>query len=93
MKSMNIFTLSGKKVIVTEETATWGDSYDVNKVSKYLIINKEYTIERTEVGGFHTDVYLVEVPQIRFNSVNFISVDDQSEDENKNHPDWKKFNE
>ena len=88
---MNIFALPGHKVKVTEETIKYGHDDDQEIVKKYLEIGKEYEISYTEVYGFHTDVYLREFPEIRFNSANFEDVIPQDDKENEKHPDWIKY--
>ena len=69
---MNIYAKEGNKVIVTEESAKNGYDSDTEKVKKYLQINGVYTVEKVEIHNWHTDVYLKEVPNIYFNSVNFV---------------------
>jgi hypothetical protein len=39
--------------------------------NKYLKTDHDYTVERTEVGGYRTEVFLQEVPYVSFNSVHF----------------------
>lgn len=69
---MDIYAKEGDLVIVTEKSAKSGLEEDVANVGKHLKIGKVYTVERTEVGGWCTDVILKEVPGVRFNSVNFV---------------------
>lgn len=47
--------------------------YDSDKelAKKYLEQDKIYTIDTVSVGGWKTDVTLIEVPNHRFNSVHF----------------------
>lgn len=40
-----------------------------------LVEGKEYTVERTSVHGFCTDVYLQEYPGVRLNSVMFDDIE------------------
>jgi len=90
---MNIYALEGHKVIMTEETAKNGYDYDKVELKKYLVqIDTIYTVERTEVGDCHTHVYLTEIPNVAFNSVNFEDVTEQPEDEDRLHPDWNYYN-
>lgn len=92
---MNIYALPGHRVKVTERTSQAGDSYDAKKVSEHLEIGKIYTVLRTEVHNWSTDVYLQEFEDFRypsgrpihFNSVNFEDVDTQSPELNATHPD------
>lgn len=44
------------------------------RARELLTIGATYTIERTEVGGWRTDVYLKELPGKSFNSVMFEEV-------------------
>ena len=46
-------------------------TYEREIATKYLKLNHEYTIERIDVGGWHTTIYLKEFPDIPFNSVYF----------------------
>jgi hypothetical protein len=89
---MNIWAISGHKVKVTEETIQNGRSYDQENIIKYLEPYKEYEVDFTDVHGSSTDVYLKGFPDIYFNSVNFIDVNIQPEESNKEHKDWKRYN-
>lgn len=66
---MNIYTTKGSKVIFSHPT--WGWTADVIRAAKYLTLNEVYTVDRTVVHTDYTDVYLVEHPNIAFNSVQF----------------------
>lgn len=68
---MNINAKTGDKVVVTEDTISNGYSRHQKLVHKHLEINKPYEVHHTIVHGFHTDVILMGMPDIRFNSVNF----------------------
>lgn len=85
---MNIYALKGHRVKVTQITAKRGYSKNRLDVQEYLTVGKIYTVERTEVDSFHTDVYLKEIPSVCFNSVNFVDVDIQTEDQDKKHLDY-----
>lgn len=89
---MNIWALEGHKVMVTEETALNGYDYDIKRVKKLLEIGKEYTVYFTSIGEIRTDVYLKEFPDRGFNSVNFVDVVEQSEENNRKHPIWNYCN-
>lgn len=89
---MNIFSLKGHRVKVTESSAKNGTDYDTRKVKDYLEIDKIYKVERTEVGAWRTDVYLQEIPDVTFNSVNFESITVQPKELDEAHPDYKKYN-
>lgn len=73
--SMNIYAKTGHEVIVTKETLKNGLEEDIEKVKRLLSKSRIYTIERTEVGGSRTRVFLKEFPGIPFNSVNFEDVE------------------
>jgi hypothetical protein len=87
---MNIYALKGHKVI--RNTLSTGYEYQVEVAKKYLEIGKEYTVEKTEVESYHTNVWLEEFPDVKFNSAYFEDVVDQAEEMNKQHPDYSKFN-
>lgn len=72
---MNIHAKKGSKVVVTEKTKNSGYSIDAERVAKHLEVGKPYTVDRTDVSGWRTDVYLEEVPGVSFNSVNFEDYD------------------
>lgn len=70
MKMVNI--KKGSRVKVTTESLKNGYESDQEKVKKYLEIGKEYTVSKVNEMSWTTDVYLEEVPGVRFNSVNFV---------------------
>ena len=88
---MEIFAMEGYKVKVTEDTKNNGSDYDVELVNKHLTIGETYTVDYTIVHNFSTDVYLKEFPKIRFNSVNFEGVEEQSDELTKQHLDYKRY--
>ena len=65
---MNIYAKNGDKVVFTGEG---GCDSDNNFARLHLEIGKEYEVERTEVGGWHTNVYLKGFGLSPFNSVMF----------------------
>lgn len=67
---MNIYAKHGDKVIVTEASYKAGDKASDNTYL-HLEVGKVYTVEYTDVHNWHTDVYIKEVPEVAFNSVNF----------------------
>ena len=89
---MNIYALEGHKVKVVEQTANSGYKEDVELIRKHCVIDKEYTVDYTIVHSSSTDVYLKEIPNIRFNSVNFVDVSYQSEHIDIQHNDWDLYN-
>lgn len=68
---MNIYAANGTKVTVTKESIEAGYPSDSLEAKKYLRVGGVYTVNQTVVGGFHTTVYIKEVPLVGFNSVNF----------------------
>jgi hypothetical protein len=66
---MDIYAEEGHKIKFTSPNA--GYEYDQKQAETHLLVNETYTVERTEVGNFSTDVYLKEVPGLKFNSVLF----------------------
>ncbi len=75
---MNIYAKKGHKVKCTTFEAGYDSEQKVAK--QHLEIGKEYTIERTEVNSWYTDVWLQEFPGIRFNSVFFENAVEPSND-------------
>lgn len=73
--TMNIYAKPGTKIKVTEQTAQNGLLGDIEKVKKFLNIEKSYTVAYTEIGQSRTNVYLQELPGESFNSVNFTEVE------------------
>ena len=69
---MNIYAEYGDKVVARHLDNGW-DS-DKEKAHKYLEQDKEYTIKFTDVHSCSTDVYLMEIPDVAFNSVHFEDV-------------------
>jgi hypothetical protein len=79
---MNIYALPGFQVKVK----TW-----VREIDSDLRPGTVYTVERTEVYGFHTEVYLKEIPGQTFSNEIFDDVSSQTVNENSKHPDWHKY--
>lgn len=72
---MNIYAKRGDKVIFAHPTA--GYEPDQETAAKYLVEGTIYTVEKTRVDSFQTDVYLQEFPGIAFNGCIF---DDMGEE-------------
>lgn len=87
---MNIYAIEGHRVRCSTFDA--GYDYDKEKATKHLELGKEYTVEYTDVDGWSTDVVLSEFPNIKFNSVFFEDVVEQSSEDDKNHPQWSWYN-
>lgn len=86
---MNIYTLTGKKVRCINLSG--GYNYDQELAKKHLEIGSEYTIDYTDVGSWHTDVFLRGYPEVAFNSVFFENVETQTPEEDARHPDYKTY--
>lgn len=92
---MNIYAENGHKVVCRTLDAGYSD--DKQRAADYLVIGKEYTVEKTSVHSWHTDVWLQEFPGIRFNSVFFAdadrSPDSPAPEEHANTPEQKHYSE
>lgn len=86
---MNLFALEGYKVRCSFPNN--GTASDKERVKKYLVADEIYTVERTEVHNWNTDVWLKEVPNVIFNSVHFTEVSPQSEEDTNKHPSLRKY--
>jgi hypothetical protein len=64
----------GDKVVITASSAKNGYPNDQENVKTYLKIGEEYTLTKVIEKNWITDVYLQEVPEIKFNSVNFVTI-------------------
>lgn len=62
----------GTKVVYAYLNAGWDT--DIKKARENLQLNETYTVERTVEHGWHTEVYLQEVPGLYFNSVQFMQI-------------------
>ena len=65
---MDIYARPGTKVKFEH---FWGYDSDIERAKKYLKKGAIYTVEKTEVDAFYTDVFLKEIPSVPFNSVMF----------------------
>jgi hypothetical protein len=84
---MNIYTLPGNSVYCP--THSGGTPDEIELVKELVEIGKRYTVDRTIVHPWHTDLYLVEFPGIRFNSVFFKNEWNQSKLDDEQHPDYR----
>ncbi len=66
---MDIYAKKGHKIIFSSPTAGYPNHQET--AAKYLTVDNVYTVDYTDVGGWHTDVYIKEVPGVAFNSVMF----------------------
>lgn len=72
MPEMDIYALPGEQIRFAHPEH--GYSGDQDKAQKHLTLGTVYTVERTELFSGETNVYLLEVPGIRFNTVHFESL-------------------
>ena len=66
---MNDYASKGARVVFSHPDA--GYPHHQETANEHLEVGATYTVERTKVGGFHTDVYLQEADGVAFNSVHF----------------------
>lgn len=71
-ETMNIKTKPGEKIVF--QFPKNGRQSDIEHAAEYLELGKEYTLEDIYVHQSCTDVYLKEVPGVKFNSVHFSNV-------------------
>lgn len=69
---MDINAKNGVRVIFNNPNA--GYEHHQQQAKEHLVAGDQYTVDRTDVGSWHTDVYLQEVPDVAFNSVLFKDV-------------------
>ncbi len=69
---MSVYTKPNSKVIFMFPKN--GYNPDIESANKHLIKGKEYTVKRTEVHSWHTEVELKEIPNIVFNSSMFANI-------------------
>ena len=70
---MKIYAVEGHKVTCVSNKDVW-----TNELIQELELNKVYTVLRTDVSGWYTDVWLKEIPDKSFNSVLFEDLKSQS---------------
>lgn len=86
---MEIYALKGHKVRCIGTDSVY--HYLTERAEKYLEVGKEYTVERTTVHSWQTDVELQEFPGVEFNSEIFEDLEESSEEDRKKHPDYWKY--
>lgn len=69
---MNIYSRLGDKVIFDHPDA--GYTYDQNKAKEYLKIGAIYTVDKTIVHSYSSEVFLLEFKNVSFNTVLFSDV-------------------
>lgn len=88
--SMNIFALEGH--IVKFSFPENGYPSDSERAKRHLAFNNNYTVKQTYVSRSSTQVELIEFPFVYFNSVHFTDVISQSEEDDRKHNDYNKYN-
>jgi hypothetical protein len=73
---MNIYAKEGAKVkgVFRDGAITGGYESDQKHAMKFITEGQVYTVERTEVSSWSTEVILKEFPGKFFNSVHFIEL-------------------
>ena len=69
---MYIYAENGTKI---RYTGNGGWDYQRESANKILTIGQDYTVDYTVVHGWYTDVYLIEIPDISFNSCLFEDIE------------------
>ena len=77
---MNIYAKKGDKVRFLNDN---GRDSEREYAATMLKEGQVYTVDHTDVYGWHTDVHLQEVPDQMFNSVMFDDVDAKEEVDNE----------
>lgn len=72
-EQMDIFSKKGTKVTVTERSIKNGSLLDREVAKDHLKVGEMYTVSHTDVHPFETQVYIEEIPDVVFNSVNFVA--------------------
>lgn len=73
---MRIDAPEGTKVAYLNKEA--GYPYDQEEARRHLTLEGIYTVERTVIHNFTTDVYLKELPGLFFNSVLFSEIEESN---------------
>lgn len=74
-KLMNIYAPKGHKVTITESSIKNGSNYWREQANKFLKVGAVYTVEKIDVRGFSSTVFLQEFPEQPFNTVNFVDAE------------------
>lgn len=69
---MDIHAKNGSKVVFSNPTN--GYTHHQKTAAEHLEVGQEYAVDYTVVSNFHTDVFLIEVSGVAFNSVLFEDV-------------------
>lgn len=84
---MNVFALPGYKVRVTKESLSNASFFMRTDGLEPGV----YTVRETIPGRAFTRVILEEMPDKTFNALLFVDVDEQTEEQDKEHPYYKYF--
>lgn len=71
-KPMSLDVPKGHKVTVTEKSMSCGYDYHKELAEKYLKVGEVYTVKSIAVYSSSSSVILEEIPDVTFNTVNFI---------------------
>lgn len=76
---MNIYAKKGTKIIGLFENNVIIGGYELDKknASEHIKEGEIYTVNYTDVGSWHTDVFLEEIQGRCFNSVHFADIDSE----------------
>jgi hypothetical protein len=83
-----MFALPGHQVKLAPDSLLFGYEEEKEDAKKYLAIGVMYTVKQTVVTPSHSTVELEEVPRISFNTLHFESIEEQSEVDDRKHPDF-----
>lgn len=72
--SMSLDTKKGDKITITDATCNNGFESDRLLIRKHLKPGENYTVKYVDLGKFYSVVYIEEVPDVAFNTVNFENV-------------------
>lgn len=68
-ETMYIYAQKGHRVVFTHPNA--GRDDEIKDAAEYLTVGETYTVDKTEVHSFHTNVWLEEIPDVYFNNCMF----------------------
>ena len=68
---MSLETKPGAKITVTSQSIHNGTEENKGDAALYLKPKRQYTLKKIVVHDWHTDVWISEIPGVKFNSVQF----------------------
>lgn len=71
---MSLATNPGSTVIFGFPNS--GHDHDIERAARYLVVGEKYTVERLHIGDACSSVYLREIPEMGFNTIQFGNVDE-----------------